>query len=206
MKISIPNPCSENWNEMKADENGRFCSKCETVVTDFTQKTKAEIKQFFQEASSKVCGRFRTDQLNVVVVPVKNPSRKIRFFTVALYLVFGSALFSCGGKDLNQKNKLQAEEIIETRGVTIPPVMISEEENSIQDLVNELNAKNEAQIQQEINDSKNYTVGLPPQIEYLEGDVMWTEELPFLDGGKINADSNNEIDSNPSELPKIKMK
>lgn len=208
MKVSIPNPCSENWNDMKASEKGRFCTKCATVVTDFTQKTKAEVTQFFQEASSKVCGRFRNDQLHVALVPVTTPSRKIRVFTCALYLVFGSVLFSCGGKVPTSEKNQKEGIIIETRGISIPSVgmLEVEEGKTTQDLINELNAQNEAQIQQEKIDTKNHTIGLPPPMEFVEGEVMWTEDLPFLDGDKIKPDSNNKIESNPSELPKIKMK
>lgn len=203
--ITIPNPCSENWNEMKASEKGRFCSKFTTVLTDFTQKTRSEIILFFKEASSRVCGRFRNDQLDLALVPAKNPSRKIRVFTCAAYLVFGSILFSCSGKESISKKDQKEETIVETRGISLPPAEISEiEENSMNELVNELNAQNEARIQEE-RMYESYTLGIPP-IPEMEGEVIWTEELPFLNGDKIRPDSNSESGDNSIELPKIKMK
>ena len=40
---SIPNPCSEDWNTMTPDDNGRFCGSCQKVVIDFTTYSTHEI-------------------------------------------------------------------------------------------------------------------------------------------------------------------
>jgi len=63
--IYIPNPCSENWNEMNPEEKGRFCSVCSKCVIDFTEKNALEIQQIIEEKSNEsVCGRFYNHQLN----------------------------------------------------------------------------------------------------------------------------------------------
>ena len=63
--IYIPNPCSENWNEMNPEEKGRFCSVCSKCVIDFTEKNTFEIQQIITEKSDEsVCGRFYNNQLN----------------------------------------------------------------------------------------------------------------------------------------------
>jgi len=63
--IYIPNPCSENWNEMNPEEKGRFCSVCSKCVIDFTEKNTQEIQQIIEEKSDEsVCGRFYNHQLN----------------------------------------------------------------------------------------------------------------------------------------------
>ena len=63
--IYIPNPCSENWNEMNPEEKGRFCSVCSKCVIDFTEKNASEIQQIIGEKSDEsVCGRFYNHQLN----------------------------------------------------------------------------------------------------------------------------------------------
>ena len=63
--IYIPNPCSENWNEMSSEEQGRFCSVCSKCVIDFTEKNASEIQQIITEKSNdSVCGRFYNHQLN----------------------------------------------------------------------------------------------------------------------------------------------
>lgn len=63
--IYIPNPCSENWNEMNPEEKGRFCSVCSKCVIDFTEKNSQEIHKIIEEKSDEsVCGRFYNHQLN----------------------------------------------------------------------------------------------------------------------------------------------
>ena len=97
MKISIPKPCHENWDAMLPEEQGRFCLKCTKTVVDFSARSMEEIKDFFREASGKVCGRFSAEQLHHEPQPVLMPVAKARIgrFAWALYLVFGSLLFSC---------------------------------------------------------------------------------------------------------------
>ena len=38
MKITIPTPCHENWNEMTPNEMGRHCTVCSKTVKDFTDQ------------------------------------------------------------------------------------------------------------------------------------------------------------------------
>lgn len=87
---------------MTPNEQGAFCSVCSKTVVDFTNKTTGEIKDFFkQHIGQKICGRFEQQQLKPVPVKV-SPQRKQWFarFAMALYMVFGSLLFtSCGPGD-----------------------------------------------------------------------------------------------------------
>ncbi|MCE3295364.1 MAG: hypothetical protein K0R65_1078 [Crocinitomicaceae bacterium] len=101
MKISIPKPCHESWNDMLPEEQGRFCLKCTKTVVDFSVKSKKEITDFFREASGKVCGRFSVNQLDKKSVPAlayTYPVKHIGKFAWALYMVFGTLLFSCADK------------------------------------------------------------------------------------------------------------
>ena len=41
--IEIKNPCNENWNNMKPNQDGRFCLSCQKTVIDFTNKSPDEI-------------------------------------------------------------------------------------------------------------------------------------------------------------------
>lgn len=61
LHISIPKPCSENWDSMSPNEKGRFCAVCSKTVVDFTEKTPAEIVAILQNQYAKMCGRFRPD-------------------------------------------------------------------------------------------------------------------------------------------------
>ena len=42
-KISIPEPCHEDWNRMTPNEKGRFCDSCEKTIIDFSNYSKTEL-------------------------------------------------------------------------------------------------------------------------------------------------------------------
>jgi hypothetical protein len=106
LNISIPVPCHEVWNKMTANEKGAFCGKCCKTVIDFTNKTPEEISAILiVKSGKKVCGRFMSDQLtetalaeitlNVSPHLLYKPTTQIRSFALALFIVFGTGLFSC---------------------------------------------------------------------------------------------------------------
>ncbi|MCR9153712.1 MAG: carboxypeptidase-like regulatory domain-containing protein [Bacteroidetes bacterium] len=63
LKINIPKPCGEKFEDFSPRPEGGFCGACQTTVIDFSQKSDAEIKAFFENNSKKVCGRFHKEQL-----------------------------------------------------------------------------------------------------------------------------------------------
>lgn len=65
--INIPEPCHEDWNKMTPKEQGRHCDACNKTVIDFTKKTDEQIIKTL-EANGKLCGRFKTQQLNREIV------------------------------------------------------------------------------------------------------------------------------------------
>lgn len=62
-KITIPQPCSEDWNKMTATQKGAFCKSCAKEVIDFTSTTKRELSRKIKQGD-KLCGRFKPEQLN----------------------------------------------------------------------------------------------------------------------------------------------
>ncbi|MBP2615145.1 hypothetical protein [Chryseobacterium jejuense] len=64
MKITIPKPCHENWDNMSPDEKGKFCSVCSKTVHDFTSFSDEELISSFN-FNNDICGRFREDQLGM---------------------------------------------------------------------------------------------------------------------------------------------
>jgi hypothetical protein len=100
MKIYIPEPCHENWGAMTPNEQGRFCGSCQKTVVDFTHFSAEDIQNYFaKHYGQKVCGRFKNQQLSAIHIQIPNTvfsyvpaSRK---FALALFIVFGTTLFSC---------------------------------------------------------------------------------------------------------------
>lgn len=63
MKLNIPNPCFENWDEMTSSDKGKFCQVCSKTVRDFTNSSDEELYEEVK-SNSNICGNFRTHQLN----------------------------------------------------------------------------------------------------------------------------------------------
>ncbi len=76
LKLSIPEPCHENWNNMTPEGQGRFCNSCAKQVIDFSAMTDNQLMQYFANLKNEnVCGRVYPDQLDrTFVMPV--PARK----------------------------------------------------------------------------------------------------------------------------------
>ncbi len=63
IKITIPEPCHEDWNKMTPTEQGKFCAQCSKEVFDFTNASDEELYKKVQ-AGASLCGRFKKDQLD----------------------------------------------------------------------------------------------------------------------------------------------
>ncbi|WP_296142685.1 hypothetical protein [uncultured Flavobacterium sp.] len=116
-KISIPEPCHENWEEMLPTENGRFCQSCTKNVIDFTRMSPISIQEYFIANSKKeVCGRFRNEQLKTLHIQIPNEIfySELSFhkiFLLALLLTMGTTLFSCSGNN-GEKQKIESVKIV----------------------------------------------------------------------------------------------
>ncbi len=110
MNVRIEEPCHEDWNKMIPESTGAFCNSCAKSVIDFTNKTKNEIKTFFESNKGKeVCGRFTEDQLTemsvdefVTKLQYYNPIKK---FAITLFLTFGMWLFGSSNLNAQTGNK-----------------------------------------------------------------------------------------------------
>jgi hypothetical protein len=87
IKISIPTPCKEKWDNMTPDGNGRYCGHCTTLVTDFSAFTDRELVEYLSGKKGKMCGRFENSQLNRIIA-IQEPSNTPMFRR----LMLGTAL------------------------------------------------------------------------------------------------------------------
>jgi hypothetical protein len=120
-KITIPEPCHEDWNKMTPNNNGRFCSSCSKNVIDFTNMLPDEIQVYFQQHSN-VCGRIKQSQLNSIIIQIPNiiikpQTDRNAIFLLVLFMVMGTTLFSCKDQDGN-KYSINKVEIV--KNSTIP--------------------------------------------------------------------------------------
>ncbi|MBC7864585.1 MAG: hypothetical protein IAF38_16545 [Bacteroidia bacterium] len=100
--LKIANPCHENWDKMQTVEKGKYCSSCTKVVMDFSTMSNEGIADYFKTASGKVCGKFRTSQLDsTYIFTHKNP---FSFNTTLLRLSLAGILTFSGIKGFSQTN------------------------------------------------------------------------------------------------------
>ena len=96
IQFQIPEPCHENWNKMHPLPGGRFCDSCEKTIVDFTQMTDSELVRFYKNNNQKVCGRFRSDQLNKDL-PLPTPSSPLKKWKSAAAVVAGLLAWNASG-------------------------------------------------------------------------------------------------------------
>ncbi|MEN2399907.1 carboxypeptidase-like regulatory domain-containing protein [Flavobacterium sp. MC2016-06] len=91
IKISIPEPCHENWLEMSPSQKGRFCSNCQKNVIDFTKASDREIVLAYNE-NENLCGRFNNYQLNrdLIITKEKKSLWVIAAASVIAFLGLGN--------------------------------------------------------------------------------------------------------------------
>ncbi|MGG5576465.1 carboxypeptidase-like regulatory domain-containing protein [Myroides sp. C15-4] len=64
--IQIPEPCSEDWNQMTPLAKGRHCAVCQKTIYDFSNYTQGELVQHIQR-EGKICGRVPTKYLDIAL-------------------------------------------------------------------------------------------------------------------------------------------
>jgi hypothetical protein len=107
-KISIINPCIENWNNMTVADKGRFCDACSKKVIDFTEMTEKEIITYLKNKKGDTCGRFESKQVEKIYsidAQLKIPVSK-RFMRYALSLFVSTEFIS--EKAISQTDTVQS--------------------------------------------------------------------------------------------------
>ncbi len=90
IQLKIAEPCNENWANMQANEQGRFCNSCKKNVIDFTQIDNKELINIIMHHDANICGHFNEHQLNVSLpteAEKRSPWKKYFFsFLVSAFL------------------------------------------------------------------------------------------------------------------------
>ncbi|OXA87645.1 carboxypeptidase-like regulatory domain-containing protein [Flavobacterium hercynium] len=118
IKISIPEPCHENWQKMTVTEKGRFCSSCKKNVTDFTRASDREILLAYNK-DENLCGRFNVSQLNR---KISVPKEKETLWMIAAASVI--AFLGLGNQTVKAQNNVNTEQtdISESNDLIVPKI------------------------------------------------------------------------------------
>lgn len=83
--ISIPEPCTQDWDAMIPNQHGKYCDSCKKTVIDFTEMSDTQILNFIQNNKSQSCGIFHNDQLEKQILIPRKPFPWLKyFFTITL--------------------------------------------------------------------------------------------------------------------------
>jgi hypothetical protein len=85
--ISIPKPCSVDYDALPGNDIKRFCGNCEKHVYDFRGKDEAYLNEVFR-STGKVCGVYYEDQIQRASLKKQRP-----FYYVIATKVISIALF-----------------------------------------------------------------------------------------------------------------
>jgi hypothetical protein len=126
--INIPQPCSENWEVMQPDKNGRHCKSCAKTVIDFTGWELKDMAAYLtKNTGQQVCGRFLNSQLNqpfdlTVLAPKVISWHTYGWRKVAALIIvcFALATTSCG----NGNTKGEPERLQHPIGIIEEPVLL----------------------------------------------------------------------------------
>lgn len=95
LQLSIPKPCHENWQNMTATEQGRFCNACAKEVIDFSMMTDSEVLNYFTTiTNNNVCGRVLPSQLNRPITYPMQIKKKMYWYwnyIVMFFMFFGKS-------------------------------------------------------------------------------------------------------------------
>ncbi|MEZ5015280.1 MAG: T9SS type A sorting domain-containing protein [Chitinophagales bacterium] len=109
-------PCTEKRENMDEHADGWFCHQCSKVVHDLSDLSKDELITYLNE-NPGICGQVKTTALNRPVIQLDRLDEPHVFrlrFAVALFLVFGSLLFSCTEKQEKDIGKSLEQSFLES--------------------------------------------------------------------------------------------
>jgi hypothetical protein len=93
LRISIPQPCHEKWEEMTPVDKGAYCNSCCKTVIDFTGMNDNEVLTYFTDRQGQqICGMFRNPQL---YREDKLISPEILLMQIPLWKKYLALLFIC---------------------------------------------------------------------------------------------------------------
>lgn len=120
VNYKIEEPCHADWDQMKPEARGRFCSSCSKTVVDFSTMSDFSIVNYLENNKHQsVCGRFAEDQLDKTYLLPKQNHLPFQFDLRAVALGLALSTFSA------LPSQAQTSPIIEMHdSITEPKVMV----------------------------------------------------------------------------------
>jgi hypothetical protein len=85
IKITVADPCHEDWSKMTPTEKGKHCASCQKEVVDFTQKTDEQLFKLVKSGAS-MCGRFKSTQLDRTIALSRKRNHSFAQYAASLLI------------------------------------------------------------------------------------------------------------------------
>jgi|GEM_PF-2667687 len=121
IEITIPEPCTQQWQHLEPRPGGRFCGACEQLVVDFTRMSDRELLAYFKNHPGDVCGSFHPGQTDRVIAAREDPQK--RFLLPRLAAAVAGLLLSVAGK-AQTADTLRATPLTEISPIAPKPVTV----------------------------------------------------------------------------------
>src|SRR6185295_17899117 len=59
--LTVPSPCSADWNSMIGNDQVRFCEHCSLDVHDLSAMTRLQAERLVAKSNGRLCIRYRRD-------------------------------------------------------------------------------------------------------------------------------------------------
>ncbi len=91
--LKLNKPCTEQWENMTANEKGHFCDICAKNVIDFTQLSQEEILAKLKAANGSLCARVTKKQLNTPLFELETQKNyQLPYSKIAASLMMATSL------------------------------------------------------------------------------------------------------------------
>ncbi len=85
--VSLTFECPQNWDAMAVCGNGRFCTVCQKIVYDFTDKSQKDYEIALRQHGGQMCGRFTSTQM----APSVNFAQVAALAALSITAAYGNA-------------------------------------------------------------------------------------------------------------------
>ncbi|RQO30425.1 hypothetical protein DBR32_12735 [Taibaiella sp. KBW10] len=86
-QMSIPEPCTENWEAMLPEDKGKYCMACQKSVIDFTGMNDRQIIEILANHEGELCGRIKASQQHRNLIPAPKKIGYLKPFKYAAGLI-----------------------------------------------------------------------------------------------------------------------
>jgi hypothetical protein len=116
--LTIPQPCSQNWEEMQANGTSRFCDSCNKSVIDFTQYSDQQLIDFLYKSSGEVCGNLRPDQLEKPLHSIHHSNKRLvpqLLLSTVLTIGLGNSVYAKEKQEVRSIHTVTTEKKVEQK-------------------------------------------------------------------------------------------